>query len=112
MGRGLGAVRRAECVIHVNVAQRGHAFRELGIVFLLTLVEAAILQQYDAAGRNAHPVEPIALQWYIPLQQLGQASGDRRQRFFLVELAFGRASQMGHEQHAGTLGERIFDPRQ
>ena len=43
-------MRRAERVVHVDVAQRGQPLREAGIVLLFFGVEAQVLEQHDAAG--------------------------------------------------------------
>ena len=60
VGGGLGAVRGAEGVVGVHVAQRGHPARERLVVLLLALVEAAVLEQHDLAGLHVDAVHPVA----------------------------------------------------
>ena len=52
LGRRVGAVRAAERVVHVDVRQRGELLGERGIVLFLGGVEAQVLEQEDAAGRE------------------------------------------------------------
>src|SRR5438046_1165330 len=59
MRRRLGAVRRAERVHDVDIAQRGHLLREIFLVLLLALVEAHVLEQHGRAGRRIHAREPV-----------------------------------------------------
>ena len=44
LGAGMRAVRRAERIVDVEVAMRGHATREFGIVGFLTRPEADIVE--------------------------------------------------------------------
>ena len=48
--RRVRAMRRAERVVHVDIAQRGQLLREAGIVLLFFGVVAKVLEQHDAAG--------------------------------------------------------------
>ena len=54
----LGAVRGAERVHHVDVAERGHLARESLVVLLLALVEARVLEQHDFARLHVDAVRP------------------------------------------------------
>src|SRR5207245_11764342 len=51
LGGGVGAVSRAEGVVHVEVAQRREGLGELGIVRFLTGPEPGVLDESDAAPR-------------------------------------------------------------
>ncbi len=46
----LGAVRGAESVVHVDIAECGDLLRERLVVLLLALVEPAVLEQHDLPG--------------------------------------------------------------
>ncbi len=48
-GRGVRAVRRAEGVVDVEVAERGELFGEPVVVLLLLLVEAQVFEQQHVA---------------------------------------------------------------
>ncbi len=61
--RRLGAMRGAERVVDVDIAELRHLARERVVVRLLALVEAAVLEQHDITGRErsvpraaVHPV--------------------------------------------------------
>lgn len=49
-GRSVGAVRRGEGVVDVDVAEFGQLGRETGVVLLLFRMEAQVLHHDDAAG--------------------------------------------------------------
>jgi len=55
-----GAMGGTERVVDVNIAQRRHLPRESVVVFLLAVVEAAILEQHRLARLNCHPIQPVA----------------------------------------------------
>ena len=46
---GMGAVRRAECIVHKDLRQRSQLLGQLGIVLRLALHEADVLQQHHIA---------------------------------------------------------------
>ena len=73
---GLGAVRRAEGVVDVDVAQRGHLPGQRLVVLLLADVDAAVFQQHDLAGVDLDAVNPVLHQRHGHAQQLGQALAD------------------------------------
>src|SRR5471030_3139066 len=112
--RRFGAVGGAESVIDVDVAQLRDLLREFVGVLLFALVDADVFQQHDLAGLQvfqAGAVDPVLFQLDALAQQLGQAHGDRRQAVFGLELAFGRAAQMGRHHHFGAGGQRRLDGR-
>src|SRR5204863_1861163 len=49
----VGAMGRAERIVHIEIAQGGERFGELGIVFLFPRPEARVLDERDAAARQA-----------------------------------------------------------
>ncbi|MNN58444.1 hypothetical protein D3C81_1734920 [compost metagenome] len=102
-------MRGAEGVVHIDVTELGHLLRQLVAVLLLALVDAAVFQQHHLAGRDLDAVDPVLHQLDRLAQQLGQARGDRRQRVFRLELAFGRAAQVGGDHHRGAGGEAGLD---
>ena len=55
----LGAVRGAEGVVHVDVAQRGDLARQRLVVLLLALVDPAVLQHHHLAGLHVDAVHPV-----------------------------------------------------
>jgi hypothetical protein len=59
--RGVGAVRRAERVVDIDVGQRRQRAREYGVVFLLALLKAKIFQKQDFAGTQRRRKLPRVL---------------------------------------------------
>ena len=102
MGRALGAVRGAKGVVHVDVAQCGHLARQGFVVFLLTLVDAAVLEQNHLAGQHVHTTDPVGHQRHVAAEQLAQAFGHRCQRILGFELALGGAAQVARDHHGRT----------
>ena len=96
---GLGAVRRAEGVVDVDVAQRGHLPGQRLVVLLLADVDAAVFQQHDLAGVDLDAVNPVLHQRHGHAQQLGQALADLGQRIGLGQHALFRAAQVGRDHH-------------
>ena len=78
----LGAVRRAERVVHVDVAQGRHLSRERLVVLLFALVEPAVLQHHDLAGRgrDVRAVDPVRDERHRYAEELGQAFRHRGER--------------------------------
>ena len=113
--RRLGAMRRAEGVVDVDVAQRRHLSRERVVVLLLALVEAAVLEQHDLPRlQRVEPraaVDPVAHERHRHAEQLGQALRDRRQRVLGLPLAFGRPAEMRGHHHRRAARERVADAR-
>ena len=82
MRRGLGAMRGAESIVRIDIAQRGHFLRELIAVLLFALVDTAILQQHHIARHYIDAVHPIAKQRHRAPEQFAHTPGDRSQRIF------------------------------
>ncbi len=108
----LGAMRRAERIHHIDIAQRGHFLRQIVRVLLFALVEAHVLEQHDLAGVNVHAVQPVLLQGHRHPQQLRQALGHGSEREFLRVLALLGTAEMRHHQHARPRRQRRLDGRQ
>ncbi|MNY24234.1 hypothetical protein D3C86_1579370 [compost metagenome] len=106
MRRGFGAVRRAECVVDIDVAQRGHLLGQRFVVLLFADVHAAVFQQHDLAVIHLHAIDPIAHQLHGHAQQFGQALADLGQRVGVGQHAFFRAAQMGRDHHGGAGVQR------
>ncbi len=73
-----GAVRGAEGVVDVDVAQRRHPAGERLVVLLLAVVEAAVLEQHDLAGRSASCHAPPSTQSRISGTSRPSSSPSRR----------------------------------
>ena len=112
MGGGLGAVGGTESVVHIHVTQRRQFLREGIAVFFLANIHAAIFQQHHSTGCHGHAIEPIGDQRHIALQQFTHAPGDRCQRIFGFELAFGGATQVGSDHHGRASVECQLNRRQ
>jgi hypothetical protein len=109
---GLGPVRGRKRVVDVDVTQRGHLPGERLVIFLLAAVATAVLEQHGPARVHAHPVQPVVQERDVRAEQLGQALCHRRERFLRVELPFGGAAQVRHQQQPCALRQRMLDPRQ
>ena len=80
-----------------------------GLVLLLALVEAAVLQQHHLAGLHVDAVDPVGLQRHLAAEQLGQALGHRRQRVLGLELALGGTAQVRGDHHRRAGVQRHAD---
>ena len=111
------AVRGAERVVHIDVAQRGHLAAERFIVLRLTDVEPAVLQQHQLTRRgraavDAHAIDPVGHQRHRPAQQLADPRSDRCQRVFGRPVAFLGAAQVRGDHHRGPGLQRGLDAGQ
>ena len=102
---GLGAMRGAERVHDIDVAQRRHAPGQFIGILLFALVEAHVLQQHDLAGTDFDAVKPVLLEGHGNAQQLRQALGHRRQGKLLRVLALFGTPEMRHDEHARFRGQ-------
>jgi hypothetical protein len=106
------AVGGAECVVDVDVAELGHLLRELVGILLFALVDAAVFEQHQLAGRDVHAVfNPVRHQRHVAAEQFGEAPGDRRKRVFRLEFAFSGAAQVRGDHHGRAGVERSLDGR-
>ena len=109
VGGAFGAVGGAEGVVHEDVAQGGHLLGEFFAVFLLALVDAAVLQQDKLAGGHSHTVDPVGDHGDFTAQQFAQALGHRGQGVFGLEVALGRTAQMAGHHDGGAGVQRHLD---
>ena len=109
------AVRGAEGVVHVHVAQLRQLLRKFGIVLLLFRVVAEILEQQHLARLGHHRLhlrsDAIRRHLHGPAQHLREALCHRLQAHLRIRLALGPAEVAGQHQ-AGALLERVLDRRQ
>ncbi len=114
---GVGAMRRAERVIDVDVREGGQLLRERGVVRLLARVEAQVLEEQDFAGRELSrevlDLGPHAVvrESHGTLEESGELDRDRRER----ELRFARSlrlSQVGGAEDARSAVDGVPDRRQ
>ena len=110
--RGLGAMRGAERVVDVNVAQRCDLAGEGLVVLLLALVDAAVLEQHHLARLHVHAADPVAPERHLAPEQFAQAPGDGGERILRPELAFLGPPQVRGDHHRGAFLQREADARQ
>jgi hypothetical protein len=104
---GMGSVRRAEGIVHVDIAEVGHLPCQAVIVPLLPGVEAGVLEQDHRPGLD--PVERLSRGLPRRLldetdrlaKQLLQAYRHRLQRVLGLRLAL-RAPEVGEQDRGGT----------
>ena len=104
-------MRRAECVVHVAVGQRGQRLRELRIVLFLLRVKAQVLEQDDAPGGNLLN-QPLNLRPRAIVhegdgapEQVRQVAGHGPEAELGVDRSFG-PSQMTGQNDGGAMIER------
>lgn len=112
-----GAVRGAERVVHVRLAERGQFLAERGIVLLLALVEAQVLHHQHVAvaqrggfraGRRRPPCrwQQHTGAWPISSESFW-GGGTQRER--LLEALAGRTAEMAHEDDARAVVDEFLD---
>ena len=108
-------MRGAERVVDVHVAERGQLLAERGVVLLLALVEAQVLQHEHVAvaqrrGLRARVVaHRVGCEHDGLAQQLRELLGGGAQRERLFEALARRAAEMAHEHDARTLRDELLD---
>ena len=113
-GRGVGAVGRAERVVHVDVAEGGQLGGECRVVRFLARVEAEVLAQENAAvGEGCGGVpggRPDAVRGELdgPAEDGGKGLGHRPQAERRVGLA-PQAAAVGQQDDAGARGAEGVD---
>ena len=119
-GGSVGTMRRAESVVHVEVAQLSQSPGELRIVGFLFRVKAQILQQQglpalqllshlfrlhaNAVGRKA---DVLTAPQYL-VDQNAQSLGHRLQAHLGIRLAL-RTSKVGGQYEPGAVPQRVLD---
>ncbi len=113
---GVRAVRRAESVVHVDVAIRRQRLGELRVVGLLLGMEAQVLQEEDLAGLQATDgvlgADPdgVAGGRDRLTQQGREVLGHRSQPERVADLALG-PTEVAHEHDRGAPLEEVGDGR-
>jgi hypothetical protein len=112
------AVRSAERVVHVDVAKCRQSPRKSSVVPLLLGVEPQVLEQHQAAGRDAcrdrfsRGADAVPGERHRPADELRQPGRDGAQAHLGIRLAF-RAAQVRRQHDARRAGvERVLDGRQ
>ena len=112
----MGAVRRAECIVHKDVRQRSQLLGQLGIVLRLALHEADVLQQHHIAvlqgsGLGLGILTDDVLGHHDGLaEQLAQAVRNDLQGQLGLPLAL-RLAHMGAEDDAGAVVDKVLNGR-
>ncbi len=105
-------MRRAERVVHIDVAQGRQFPRELGVVLLFLGVEAQVFEQQHFAGRGLHGFhfrpDAIGRHLHRAAEQFAQARRHRLQTHFRIRLAFG-PPEVGRQDDAGAVFERVLN---
>jgi hypothetical protein len=96
-------MRGAEGIHDEQVTQRRVLARRGFEVLLLALVEAAVLQQHDFAGRDFESaVNPVADHAHRLAKLLGHNIGHRLERVFFGEHALLRTTEVRGDHHLGA----------
>ena len=118
LGRGVGAVRRTERIIHVHVRERRQLFRKSAVVLFFLRVEPEVLEQHHLAAprrpidRRARGVTDAVLgKLDRTAEKLGEPGGDRLQGVLGIGFAF-RPPEMRRQDDRGALVECVIDRRQ
>jgi hypothetical protein len=117
VGRGVGAVRRAERVVDVDVGERCELSRESGVVGLLARIEAHVLQHQHLTGH--HALDGLLClgsdggvdEGDVPAEEPLQHTPDRPERVLRFRLTLG-AAEVAHEDHLGVVVDQVADGRQ
>src|SRR6185437_7063122 len=107
MSARIGTMRRAECVHHEHIAQRGHLAREVFLILLLALVEANVLTQHRSPRRSVDSGEPVPAQRDRLAEQLRQLRRYRLQRERLIELTLFGAAEVRQDEDLRLLIEGV-----
>ena len=112
VGGGLGAVGRAKGIHDENITQRRVGPRQFLGIFLLTRIEAHVLQHGHLAPGHLHASAPVRHQFHRFPQQAGEMLRHRGQRKLRVERPLYRPSQVGHQYHPGPGLDGLLDSGQ
>ena len=115
-GRGVGAMRRPERVVHVDVGVGRELCSKCGVVLLLLGVESEVLEQNEFAGPQTldrvDRTDPkcVAGDGDVLADQLGQALGCRSQTQPIVDLAVG-SSEMACQDDLRAVRQEMSNRR-
>ena len=107
--RRLSAVRRAERVIHVDIAERRVLAGEVFVVLLFADIEAAVFEHHNVTRFNRDTIHPVAHERHFGAKELGEAVSHVDQALSFGRNAFLRAAEVAHHHHRGTGPQRHLD---
>jgi hypothetical protein len=113
---GVRAVRRAERIVHIDLAQPRQRTRKLRVVRLLLRVEAHILQQRDRVRRQARHArfhrraDAVVEEVDGTPQQLLQSRRHRAQAILRVALPL-RTPEVRHQNHRRAALQQVLNRR-
>ena len=111
-------MRRAERVVDVGVTELGELLAKGGVVFLLALVEAQVLEQQHVARAKGSRLRlrvlanRIARERNRLAEELRQAKSSRAKRELLLEALARGAAEVAHEDDARAIADKLLDGRQ
>ena len=91
------AMRRAESVVHINIAELGQLLGEVRVVLFFFLMKAKIFQQEDFAVFELFPplfgvrADAVVSEFHVRAGQFFQLRGHWFERIFRLRPAFGAA---------------------
>ena len=110
----MGSMYRTECVGHIDICQRCQLLGKFGVVLLLALFKAQVLQQQNLTGLQRSSLclcvfpHNVLCENHRLAQQLAQAlcHGSQSQAFFPLSLGF---AQMGAGNHSRAVVQQILN---
>ena len=106
---------RAEGVVHVGIGEVCQGTGELGVVLLLALVEADVLQQQHVTvfqrvdGFLSRRSDKLTREHDVAAEQLLQTARDGAQAEGLLEALPRRATAVAREDHPGAVADELVD---
>ena len=116
--RGMRAMRRAERVVDVGVAELGELLAKRRVVLLLALVEAQVLEQKHIPLAKRRRLRLRVLAHRVACErdrlaeELRQTQGSWAQRELLLEALARRTTEVAHEDDARSVADKLLDGRQ
>ena len=114
----LGAVGGAKGVEDEDVAVRSERLGDLGVVLLLALVEADVLENEDLAGLESLDsgsgllAVRVGDEGHIKAGKLGELGGDGLEGELGLEAGAVRTAEVAHEDDAGVVVDQVLDGRE
>ena len=111
---GVLAVRGAEGVVHIDIAQACQRLGEIDIALLLFLVEAQVLHQHNTAGSEVLAEgfslggQHVAAEDNLLAEDLGHRLHDVTQGKLVLRLAF-RTAEVGEQDGGTAVGQNLAD---
>ena len=104
-------MRRAERVIHVDIAERRVLAGEVFVVLLFADIEAAVFEHHNVTRFNRDTIPPVAHEGHFGAKELGETVSHVDQALSFSRNAFLRAAEVAHHHHRGTGLQRHLDRR-